>query len=1090
MGTIEELNYHYNQIITSEDLLVDCRKNILSIISDSGMDYSQKIVSIAGNLKKVTSSVDSNSFTVLQKVILLFDQYINCSKKIDKYQKSMLTSTDNNAIAKSINSLAKEQEKLESIKKDYTSQHGGTLCSYNDFISVSTSCLDDILKDIRKEKSDVKNQARNILGLNASIELSGNTSTFGKELPENFIIGRYSSGNEVSKLMKDIKVNKVYQNIGLNLRDNGNVFIKTDYASIGSNFIDEFVIAYIFKFIESFPIGAVNVHIFDKNADYRYMTLNNIFHNENAGETTKKVINLHESYGDIESFKSICNDIYKKLSNKSDLFSLYQQDHSEAFSLIVIRDGLLASGFGSYDLLETINHLSKPNDIGHKCGLRFLIIDDSFSRRREVNDSNAFIIESIEKNSELILNYKPNNFYDNDKEIELLKIADNIDFFIQNRSNSIAEQTNNKDKSYISLMDIASDESNNRPGSIINIPIGKTGEKTVEIPLSCKDDNGTIAGQCIGYMVIGQSGSGKSSFFHNVVLGGCLKYSPEDLQYWLLDFKNGGASSKYRNSGIPHIKIIAENNKVDDAFCLFKMILEEMERRNKAFNDSFTDNIIDYNVKAINDDNLEYFPRIIIAIDEIQEIFRDDSASEIQTLISSISTRMRSAGMHFVMVAQNLSEGKSYMLKDSFLPSASGRVCFRAAQNIPGDSGFNESFTKRKEEISKLNTGEAYVSYGGDTIEKVKMSLVTADEIGNYYFKKIIAKYPSYKNYKPLVIGSKRKLNIFDSCQSTAVMYSEILKKSNYRNGFNDVVIGEDVYRMLPMRIRFSQYDCSSLFILGSDRIMSSSICTSIALSLVSQKESIHMFNGDKTPMANDDGKFDHPFMYICNNITNYNTNYKNYKLAQFKDVVRNLYSEMLSREQQQQMADDSIEFKNEFLLVNDLLGIPCFTNNEMIENNDVSTSDVNISEKYSVFSGDIFGGGDLFADNAYNTSTTDSNFRINIQNAFETLVEKGFKYNIHVIASIKRSSSDWYPRTAFQLGRLLLFNENDYASDLENSYYVKEMLKNISNNGIDETLAVWFSKKSLSKIRPIIYDISNNRDKQLIDSVMSNGGN
>ena len=112
MGTIEELNYHYNQIITSEDLLVDCRKNILSIISDSGMDYSQKIVSIAGNLKKVTSSVDSNSFTVLQKVILLFDQYINCSKKIDKYQKSMLTSTDNNAIAKSINSLAKEQEKF------------------------------------------------------------------------------------------------------------------------------------------------------------------------------------------------------------------------------------------------------------------------------------------------------------------------------------------------------------------------------------------------------------------------------------------------------------------------------------------------------------------------------------------------------------------------------------------------------------------------------------------------------------------------------------------------------------------------------------------------------------------------------------------------------------------------------------------------------------------------------------------------------------------------------------------------------------------------------------------------------------------
>ena len=55
-------------------------------------------------------------------------------------------------------------------------------------------------------------------------------------------------------------------------------------------------------------------------------------------------------------------------------------------------------------------------------------------------------------------------------------------------------------------------------------------------------------------MVIGQSGSGKSSFFHNVVIGGCYRYSPKDLQYWLLDFKFGGASSKYEFSCIPHVR--------------------------------------------------------------------------------------------------------------------------------------------------------------------------------------------------------------------------------------------------------------------------------------------------------------------------------------------------------------------------------------------------------------------------------------------------------------------------------------------------------------------------------------------------------
>ena len=80
---------------------------------------------------------------------------------------------------------------------------------------------------------------------------------------------------------------------------------------------------------------------------------------------------------------------------------------------------------------------------------------------------------------------------------------------------------------------------------------------------------------------------------------------------------------------------------------------------------------------------------------------------------------MRSAGMHFVMVAQNLSEGKTYMLKDAFMPSATGRICFRVGQDIPRDSGFGEDFVQRRMEISELKTGEAYVSYGKNTIKKV-----------------------------------------------------------------------------------------------------------------------------------------------------------------------------------------------------------------------------------------------------------------------------------------------------------------------------------------------------------------------------------
>lgn len=803
MGSFEKLNYQYDELLNKENSLVESKKSISNNNSNDELSIVQKVEYNFSLLKSIVDSVSINDIDSINAVILIYKHFLRYSKNVESYNSYLLSADKNISLVSITDSIVNERETLNTLKKSYESDYRRTIISLEDLLSIGIECLDNSLKALRKEKKEKRDQARQILGLDTSIELSGNEVVFGANLPENMVIGRYSVDDEVSKLMKDIKVNNIFQNISINLRSNGNLIIKTDFSSIDDSFIDDYIIAYIFRFIESFPLGSVNVHLFDKNIDYKYMTINNIFHDENAGHNAKNLITLHDSINDINVLNTKSIDIYKKLSNKSDLYSLYLEDQSEAFNLIIIRDGLIQNGFGSSDILQTIKHLTDNDNIGHKCGFRFLIIDDSSSREREINDNNKLIIDSIVNNAELVLNYNSKRIFKDNTEIEPLIVKDNIESFIRNKSEIIANSLNKKDKSYISLMDISHEESNTSPGSIIRIPVGKSGDKIIEIPLSCKDENDTKAGQCIGYIVIGQSGSGKSSFFHNVVLGGCLKYSPRDLNYWLLDFKYGGASSKYRDSGIPHIKIISENNKIDDAFCLFTMILEEMERRSKLFNSVNTDNIIDYNEKAKVDNSLEYFPRIIIAIDEIQEIFRDEDASKIKDKIAKISTRMRSSGIHFIMVAQNLSDGKSYMLKEAFTDHVTGRVCFRVDPGVIGESGFNETFTNRKEEISKLTTGEAYVSYGDDTINKVKMSFVPVEQIRNNYSEEIIKRYPAYSIHKPLVIGSKKKLLISDLCQRENSFYSDILHDLDFNNGFNYAVIGEDVYSMQPKRFIF-----------------------------------------------------------------------------------------------------------------------------------------------------------------------------------------------------------------------------------------------------------------------------------------------
>ena len=738
-------------------------------------------------------------------------------------------------------------------------------------------------------------------------------------------------------------------------------------------------------------------------------------------------------------------------------------------------------GHSVSSVLDMINSLTKPKDTGHVCGIRFLIIDDSTSNAKNLSESTDYLIRAIKSNCAVHLNYDNKRFMYNGKEIEVVHIDDDLNEFIQHRATKLAQDISNLEKQFVSLNEVVSTDIKDPDESIYRIPVGKSGNSVVEIPLSCKDDNGTVDGQCIGYLVIGSSGSGKSSFFHSVVINGCLHYSPAALQFWLLDFKYGGASSKYRKSQIPHVRIVAENNKIDDALCLFQMIFDEMERRNKLINKMSVDNIVEYN-SCVEDS--KRLPRIIVMIDEVQEIFRDDNAAELQRMIASISVRMRSVGMHFIMVAQNLSEGKSYMLKDAFMPSATGRICFRVAENMPRESSFDEAFIERRNEIAVLSTGEAYVSWGKDTIKKVKMAFASPEEMNNNYFVSIKEKYPEFSYLKPMVIGSKKRLSIIDSMQNVDSLYVDEFRKLNVKQELYETVIGEDSYRMTPLTISFSSFENSSLLLLGDDKEISSSLCTSIALSLAKQSVLTHLFNADRQKSKYEDVYCPHPFMHICGLSKQNSKSIISHSLNEFSAVLADLYSKYIDRMNIVQNGDDeeSDSFESVFLVVNDLFGIQQFVNNIMI--GDDLSSDRSPSASF------IF---DIL-DEGFNTSKGVGNENASgisnerIQDVLAKLVKDGYRYNIHIILAIKGDPNIWRNIGPTDVNRVILFNSTQYTNFIENQFYVREMLKNISPETGNETLAVCIDKKHISKMRPFIYDMSDSREIEQLEMLLEVG--
>ena len=1085
MVEIQSLNMRYVSFKRLKESIELCRSRINLGMKDSSQSSVVRLKDSLQAMEKMFKSVNRSIFPYIDEAYQLGRSYSNCIDAIEALKKNMLYSAeiwDNNSrqeITDYSKSLIFQQDATEKLKRDFLQKHKElNLETLDDITNLLLHCSDPALESINNETEELLSEAKYIISKQIKTVLSNEDElTDQNTLPEEIVIGRYPVKKQYLSILIDIDKDDAFQNVTLNMRKNGNTIVNVGFEDKSSELIDDFVISYIFRYIESYPLGSVNVHIFDSNANYLFKRLHNVFQSGNASDVAKKVIQLHTSINDITNFQEIiCEDIFKKTSiDCPDLYSLYETDQSDVFNLVVLRSGLLDNnGFSSSEALNAISSLSKPNDIGHKCGIRFLIIDDSLSFDKNLNASVKHTIESIYSNCEIKFAYKDNTFVYNEQSIEVLRVEGNLDSFIQERSRIVEQAISGKEKAYVAIRDVFS-ESEEEIGSVLSIPIGKSGNETVLLPLSCKDDSGTVAGQCIGYMAIGQSGSGKSSFFHSLVLNGSWKYSPKDLQFWLLDFKYGGASSKYSNSGLPHVKIIAENNKVDDALCLFQMVFEEMDRRNKAFNQYFVDNIVDYNRIALSKEGMEYFPRIIIAIDEIQEIFRDENASVIQRLISSISVRMRSAGMHFVMVAQNLTEGKSYMLKEAFLPSASGRICFRVAPNIPKDSGYDDDFAKRKQEISELKTGEAYISYGKDTIRKVKMAYASPEDMNLEYFEKIREKYKNIVQSKPLVIGSKQRLSISTQVQKAEELYYDTIHSLVPVNGVYSAVIGEDAYRMSPLTIRFSQHENSAVLILGNDKQIASSLCMSIALSLMRQDAKISIFNADRTAIRLNYDTVPHSFLYLCHVLPPENTIVHDYKLSELEEIIKRIYSTYLKRQKQVQESEDDIpDFDPEFIIINDLFGIDSFTKNilisdekDKIDNSKVSAPDFNF----------------LAARLSGSNNTHNGSFQENIQTIFSNLLKDGFRYNIHIIVGIKGDPSIWRnARITSDVNNIIVFNSTQYADQFENSYFLKEMLRNISNENGNETMAIWAGRKTYSKLRPIIYDMSFEQEKEYID--------
>lgn len=159
-------------------------------------------------------------------------------------------------------------------------------------------------------------------------------------------------------------------------------------------------------------------------------------------------------------------------------------------------------------------------------------------------------------------------------------------------------------------------------------------------------------------LVTGMIGSGKSTLLHTLIMGLLMKYSPEDVQIYLMDFKDGVEFKVYTEYNLKNFRAISIDTEPEFGLAVLKKIEAEMQARNNIFKEEGCRGLEGYRREMAEKGNPHHgMPRTILIIDEFQEAFGrsdDPVMSEAAEIIKRLTLVGRAPAIYLIMATQDI----------------------------------------------------------------------------------------------------------------------------------------------------------------------------------------------------------------------------------------------------------------------------------------------------------------------------------------------------------------------------------------------------------------------------------------------------
>ncbi len=181
--------------------------------------------------------------------------------------------------------------------------------------------------------------------------------------------------------------------------------------------------------------------------------------------------------------------------------------------------------------------------------------------------------------------------------------------------------------------------------SELRVPIGRTGATKLQYLAIGK-------GTRQHALLAGKTGSGKSTLFHVMITNLALWCSPEQVEFYLIDFKKGVEFKCYATNRLPHARVVAIESDREFGLSVLQRIDDELRRRGDLFRQLGVQDVAGYKRAG----GTEAIPRSLLIIDEFQEFFVEDDkiAQTASLLLDRIVRQGRAFGIHVLLGSQTL----------------------------------------------------------------------------------------------------------------------------------------------------------------------------------------------------------------------------------------------------------------------------------------------------------------------------------------------------------------------------------------------------------------------------------------------------